>query len=108
MRLKRETAAKQTARPAARRLSSDHNRSEEPDGRRVTLKELRARREEILAAAARWGGRDLRIFGSVARGEAGPHSDVDILLDMEKDRSLMDMGGLLMDLQDLLDCRVDL
>jgi predicted nucleotidyltransferase len=72
------------------------------------LKELRARREEILAAAARWGGRDLRIFGSVARGEAGPHSDVDILLDMEKDRSLMDMGGLLMDLQDLLDCRVDL
>ena len=72
------------------------------------MKELRARREEILAAAARWGGRDLRIFGSVARGEAGPHSDVDILLDMEKDRSLMDMGGLLMDLQDLLDCRVDL
>lgn len=49
----------------------------------------------------------VRIFGSVARGEADEESDVDSLVDMEQGRSLMDMGGLLMDLQELLGCKVD-
>jgi predicted nucleotidyltransferase len=68
---------------------------------------LKAKREEILRIAARHGARNVRLFGSVARGEADAKSDVDVLVDMEPGRSLLDMGGLLMDLQDLLGCRVD-
>jgi predicted nucleotidyltransferase len=49
----------------------------------------------------------VRIFGSVARGETGPESDVDFLVEMEEGRSLFDMGGLLMELQNLLGCKVD-
>ena len=49
----------------------------------------------------------MRIFGSVARGEAKLDSDVDVLVDLEPGRSLLDLGGLLMDLRDLLGCNVD-
>jgi uncharacterized protein len=73
----------------------------------MTLDELRARREAIAMIAARYGARDLRVFGSVVRGEADAASDVDFLVDLEPGRSLLDLGGLLMDLQDLLQCRVD-
>ena len=74
----------------------------------MNLEELiKAKREEILAAAARRGAKNVRIFGSVARGEAGPESDLDILVDMEPGRSLFDLGGLLTDLQELLGCKVD-
>ncbi|MBD3175908.1 MAG: nucleotidyltransferase [Armatimonadia bacterium] len=65
-------------------------------------------REEILALADRWGARNVRIFGSVARGEADDKSDLDLMVDMDPGRTLFDMGGLLMDLQDLLGCEVDL
>src|ERR1700675_4327183 len=65
---------------------------------------LKANREEILRLASKYGARNVRIFGSVARGEAGPESDVDILVDLEPGRSLFDLGGLLMDLRDLLGC----
>jgi predicted nucleotidyltransferase len=68
---------------------------------------LQAKREEILRLAAQYGAYNVRIFGSVARGEADLDSDVGFLVDMEKGRSLFDMGGLLMDLQALLDCPVD-
>jgi len=68
---------------------------------------LKAKRGEILAIAGRHGAKRLRIFGSVARGEAKPDSDVDFLVDLEAGRSLLDLGGLLMDLQDLLGCKVD-
>ena len=64
-------------------------------------------RTDILRLAAQYGARNVRIFGSVARGEAGPDSDVDVLVDLEPGRSLFDLGGLLMELQDLLGCRVD-
>jgi predicted nucleotidyltransferase len=50
----------------------------------------------------------LRVFGSVARGEAGPESDVDFLVEMEPNRTYLDIGALLMDLQDLLGRKVDL
>jgi predicted nucleotidyltransferase len=74
----------------------------------VTVKELvDNKRQEILAAAARHDARNVRIFGSVARGEAGPESDVDVLVDLEPGRSLFDLGGFLMDLQDLLGRKVD-
>ncbi len=49
----------------------------------------------------------MRLFGSVSRGEAGSQSDVDILVDLEPGRSLLDLGGLLMDLEDLLGRKVD-
>jgi hypothetical protein len=72
------------------------------------LKELRARREEILRIAARRGARNLRVFGSVARGEDDPESDVDFLVEMEPGRSLLDLGGLWTDLHQLLGVKVDL
>jgi len=68
---------------------------------------LRKRREEILRAAARRGAYNVRIFSSVVRGETRLDSDVDFLVDMEPDRSLFDLGGLLMDLQGLLGRKVD-
>jgi predicted nucleotidyltransferase len=57
--------------------------------------------------AARYGARDVRIFGSLARGEARPDSDVDLLVSLEPSRSLLDLIALKQDLEDLLGCRVD-
>jgi hypothetical protein len=68
---------------------------------------LQTHRDDILSVAARHGARNVRVFGSVARGEARPDSDVDILVDMEPGRSLFDLGGLLYDLQTLLGVEVD-
>lgn len=68
---------------------------------------LQDRRDEILSLAAKHGARNIRVFGSVARGEADAASDVDFLVDLEPGRSLFDLGGLLMDLQQLFDCKVD-
>ncbi len=65
------------------------------------------KREAILALAAKYGAYNVRVFGSVADGKADEASDVDFLVDMEPGRSLFDMGGLLMDLQDLLGRKVD-
>jgi len=58
--------------------------------------------------AARHGAYNVRVFGSVARGEVDSASDVDFLVEMESGRSLLDLGGLLMELQELLDCPVDI
>jgi len=69
---------------------------------------VKSKRAEIQAAASRHGARNLRVFGSVARGEAGPASDLDLLVELEPGRTLLDMGRLLMDLQDLLGVQVDL
>jgi predicted nucleotidyltransferase len=68
---------------------------------------IKQKREEILRIAARYGGHNVRVFGSVARGEADARSDIDFLMDMESGRSLLDLGGLLMDLQAALGCNVD-
>jgi predicted nucleotidyltransferase len=73
----------------------------------MDIQVLREKREEILQIATRNRARRVRVFGSVARGSADSASDVDILVEMEPGSSLLDMGGLLMDLQDLLKCRVD-
>ncbi|HEX4962526.1 MAG TPA: nucleotidyltransferase domain-containing protein [Thermoanaerobaculia bacterium] len=74
----------------------------------MEIDELRSRREEILRVATRHGARHVRVFGSVARGEADERSDVDFLLDLDKGRSLLDLGGLLMDLQTLLGRSIDI
>ena len=68
---------------------------------------LREKREDILRLAKEYGAYNVRVFGSVARGEADENSDIDFLVDMEKGRTLFDLGGLLMDLQETLNCRVD-
>lgn len=68
---------------------------------------LLQRRDEILRIARRYGADNVRIFGSVARGEADLESDVDILVDLEPGRSLLDLGGLWSELNSLLETKVD-
>jgi predicted nucleotidyltransferase len=63
------------------------------------LKELlNHKRAEILSIAAAHGAHNVRVFGSVVRGDDDEKSDVDFLVDLEDDRNLLDLGGLLMDL----------
>lgn len=69
---------------------------------------LKAKREDILRIAARHGARNVRIFGSVIRGEAGGVNDIDFLVDVGPDRTPFFPGGLLADLEELLGCRVDI
>ncbi|MBN1920020.1 MAG: nucleotidyltransferase family protein [Anaerolineae bacterium] len=69
---------------------------------------LNEKRSDILQIAAQHGATNVRIFGSVARGEADAESDVDFLVTLEPGRSLLDLGALLMDLQDLLEREVDI
>lgn len=68
---------------------------------------VKLRRQEILAIALHYGARNVRIFGSIARREARPDSDIDFLVEMEPGRSLFDLGGMLYDLQELLGVEVD-
>jgi hypothetical protein len=69
---------------------------------------LKERRQDILRIAAQHGAYNVRVFGSVVRGEAGPDSDVDFLVDMEPERSLLDIAGLAVDMQALLNRKVDI
>ncbi|MBI3941710.1 MAG: nucleotidyltransferase family protein [Chloroflexi bacterium] len=68
---------------------------------------LQTRREEILRIAAKHGAYNVRIFGSVARGEAGPESDLDLLVEMAPDHSPWFPAGLILELEDLLGQKVD-
>jgi len=70
-------------------------------------KQIKKKRQAIQQIAVKHGARNIRIFGSIARGEADEKSDVDFLVDMEAGRSLLDMGGLLMDLRELMGRDVD-
>jgi predicted nucleotidyltransferase len=71
------------------------------------MTEIQHRRADILRIAQRHGARNIRVFGSEARGQARPGSDLDLLVDMEPDRSLLDLVGLEQELEDLLGRRVD-
>ena len=73
----------------------------------ITRKTLRHKREAIMEIARRYGAHDIRLFGSVVRGENTEASDVDILVRFELDRSLFDHGGLIADLEELLGVKVD-
>lgn len=68
---------------------------------------LKEKRREILEIAAKHGAYNVRVFGSVVRGEAGPESDVDFLVDAGPNRTPFFPGGLVMDLQELLQRQVD-
>jgi predicted nucleotidyltransferase len=74
----------------------------------LTLDTLRREKKaEILRLAETRGGRNVRVFGSVARGDNGENSDVDFLVEFEMGRTLLDLIGLKLDLQDLLGATVD-
>lgn len=73
----------------------------------ITKDDIRNRRDEIASLAARHGASNVRIFGSVARGDATEVSDLDLLVRFEPDRSLMDHGMLIEELQELLGVKVD-
>lgn len=68
---------------------------------------LELKRADIVRVATRYGARNVRVFGSVARGAADETSDIDFLVEMAPGRSLLDMGGLLMELRELLQRDVD-
>lgn len=96
-RLLAATGANLTASPARERTR--------PSGRLARL--LAEHRQEILALAARHHARNVRVFGSVARGEEVERSDIDLLVDMEADRSLIDQVRLRRELSELLGVDVD-
>jgi predicted nucleotidyltransferase len=73
----------------------------------ITRDQIQEKRAAILEIARRYGAFDVRIFGSVARGDTTESSDLDLVVRFEPGRSLLDQGGLLMDLRDLLGIDVD-
>lgn len=68
---------------------------------------LKEKRHAVMALAAKHGAQNLRVFGSVARDESGPESDIDLLVKMEEGRSLLDLSALILDLRELLGVKVD-
>jgi predicted nucleotidyltransferase len=68
---------------------------------------LRAKREENLRVCAKYGAYNVQVFGSVACGESDEQSDIDLIVDFEPGRSLLDHAGLWLELQELLDVKVD-
>ena len=74
----------------------------------MTLDEVRSRYgAQIVAAAEKRGARNIRVFGSMARGDQRYDSDIDFLVDFEPGRSLLDLTGLWLDLEKVLGCKVD-
>jgi len=69
---------------------------------------LKAKREDILRLASRHGAHNVRVFGSVVRGEAGPASDIDFLVQMDRGRSLLDLIELSQELESVLQRKVDI
>ena len=72
-----------------------------------TLEKLRARRDEIYRIAKQYGASNIKVFGSVARGDDTEESDIDFLVDLEPDRSLLEHASLIVALEDLLHKKVD-
>ena len=71
----------------------------------MTIEALQAHRRTILELASRHGARNVRVFGSVLRGDARSNSDVDLLVEIEPGRTLLDLIALEQDLEELLGCR---
>ncbi len=68
---------------------------------------LKKQRKEIYQIAESYGAHNIRVFGSVNKESDNPDSDIDLLIDLEKNRSLLDLAGLVHDLQQLLNRKVD-
>jgi uncharacterized protein len=75
--------------------------------RMVELSDLRANRNEIMELGARHGARNIRVFGSVVRGETHAHSDIDFLIDLDPARTLLDWSAFWQELESLLGRTVD-
>ncbi len=73
----------------------------------MEIEALKQKRAAIISIAERNGGRKVRIFGSLARGDSGMDSDVDFLIELEPERSLLDIVAIKQDLEDLLQMKVD-
>ena len=73
----------------------------------ITCQSIKEQRSKILEVAQRYGAHDLRIFGSVARGDQCEDSDLDMVVRFDQDRSLFDHGGLICELEELLGVKVD-
>lgn len=73
----------------------------------VAMNDILRQRDDILRIASLHGAQGVRVFGSVVRGEAGEQSDVDFLVRLDSNRSLLDHIALIQDLEDLFGCRVD-
>ncbi len=73
----------------------------------VSFMEVKSHRDEILAIAEKYGVHNIRIFGSVARGQQTSDSDLDLLVTMDSDRSLLDRIGFMQEIRDLLNVKVD-
>jgi predicted nucleotidyltransferase len=84
-----------------------HPRSRGTGETKTASEIVTAHRNEILAAAAKHGARNVRLFGSVARGSDDEHSDIDLIVDFDPERSLMDHAALSLELQELLGHKVD-
>lgn len=76
--------------------------------RRMDLTTVAAHRAEILALAQKHGAQNVRIFGSVVRGNASESSDLDLLVSLGPKRTPFFPGGLIADLQELLGCEIDI
>ena len=74
----------------------------------TALEKLRQKKADILALVQRYGAENIRVFGSVLHGDERPDSDIDLLVDWDKEHSLFDKIGLRDDLEDLLGKKVDL
>lgn len=89
-------------------VDRDHLVTDLPPGeedaprRRVTVEDLRAHRDEILAIGRRYGVSNVRVFGSVARGEADDLSDLDLLIDVAPGHGYFDMAGFALDVEQLM------
>jgi predicted nucleotidyltransferase len=74
----------------------------------MDLATLINKKEEILAIAQKYGASNIRIFGSCARGDINPESDIDFLMDIEKGHSLFHRIQLMQELEDLLGTKIDI
>jgi predicted nucleotidyltransferase len=74
----------------------------------TTLQLIQQRKHEIMQIAAKYGAHNLRVFGSVARGEAGLESDLDLLVQFDANRSLFDLVTMSQELEDLFGRRVEI
>ncbi len=93
---------------SARQKSNSQNKQSNTKGSVMGINQLlKDKRDEILRVAARHGAINIRIFGSVARGEQDEKSDLDLLVTMETGRSLLDHAALWLELRDLLGREVD-
>ena len=74
----------------------------------MEIEALKQKRTEIISIAEQYGGRKVRVFGSLARGDSGMDSDVDFLIELAPERSLLDIVAIKQDLEDLLQRKVDI